>query len=83
MAAWIRPCQAFVHNDHVGSGFPVLVSEGTAQNGNAHGLEITGRYGYAQGRNQGLARLHLVAFGKNDAVIVIVAEGNRVRGAYL
>ena len=47
----------------------------------AHRLEVARRDVDRAGRDHRLARLHLIALGEDDAVVVVAAERNRVGGA--
>src|SRR6516225_8332505 len=76
------PRKALVNDNDAGSRFVVAIVKSAASNHrNAHCFEVAGSHRKAQRGNEGLTRLHLIAFGKNHAVIVIVAKGNRLRGA--
>src|SRR5262249_15886213 len=76
------PRKALVNDNDTGSRFVVAIVKSAApDHRNAHWLEVAGSHRNAQRGNEGLTRLHLIAFGKNHAVIVVVAKGNRLRGA--
>ena len=58
-----------------------LVEEAAAHELRAHRLEVARRDVHVLRRNHRLARLHLVALGQDDAVVLVAAERNRRRRA--